>query len=101
MSTFKYVSSLWHKRLGHASMDLIHKLQAKELVRGLPQINKERAELCSNCVMGKQVRNFFKSKNQVSTSKPLELIHMDVYGPMRVLSIGESKYILILVDDYS
>src|SRR6185295_828043 len=100
LSTFKDVSSLWHKRLGHASMDLIHKLQAKELVRGLPQINKERTELCSHCVMGKQVRNSFKSKNQVSTSKPLELIHMDVCGPMRVQSIG-SKYILVLVDNYS
>ena len=38
LSTFKNVSFLWHKRLGHASMDLIHKLQAKELVRGLPYI---------------------------------------------------------------
>ena len=82
-------------------MDLIHKLQTKELVRGLPQINKERAELCSHCVMEKQVRSSFKSKNQVSTSKPLELIHMDVCGPMRVQSIGGSKYILVLVDDYS
>src|ERR1044071_7844465 len=82
-------------------MDLIYKLQTKELVRGLPQINKERAELCSHCVMGKQVRSSFKSKNQVSTSKPLELIHMDVCGPMRVQSIGGSKYILVLVDDYS
>src|ERR1044071_3485858 len=75
--------------------------KAKELVRGLPQINKERAELCSHYVMEKQVRNSFKSKNQVSTCKPLELIHMDVCGPMRVQSIGGSKYILVLVDDYS
>src|ERR1044071_7327378 len=87
--------------LGHASMDLIHKLQAKELVRGLPQINKERTELYSHCVMGKQVKNSFKSKNHVSTSNPLELIHMDICGPMRIQSIGGSKYILVLVDDYS
>src|ERR1044071_804130 len=75
--------------------------KAKELVRGLPQINKERAELCSHCVMEKQVRNSFKSKNQVSTSKPLELIHMYVCGSMRVQIIGGSKYIFVLVDDYS
>src|ERR1044071_9205740 len=51
--------------------------------------------------MGKHVRNSFKSKNQVSTFKLFELIHMDVCGPMRVQSIGGSKYILVLVDDYS
>src|ERR1044071_1263621 len=84
LSTFKDVSSLWHKKLGHASMNLIHKLQEKELVRGLLQINKERTELCSHCVLRKQVRNSFKSKNRVFTSKPLDLIHMDVCGPMRV-----------------
>ena len=69
-------------------------LNKTEFLRG-------RTELCSHRVMGKQVRNLFKSKNQVSTSKPLELIHMDVCGPMRVQSIGGSKYILVLMDDYS
>ena len=101
LSSFMDSSNLWHKRLGHASIDLIYKLQSKELVRGLPIINKERTELCSSCVMGKQVRSSFKPKNMVSTTKPLELIHMDLCGPMRTQSIGGSKYILVLVDDYS
>lgn len=42
LSSFMDSSNLWHKRLGHASIDLIYKLQSKELVRGLPIINKER-----------------------------------------------------------
>ena len=42
LSSFMDFSYLWHKRLGHASMDLIHKLQSKDLVRGLPRINKDR-----------------------------------------------------------
>ena len=34
-------------------------------------------------------------------SKPLELIHTDLCGPMNVDSIGGSKYMLTFTDDYS
>ena len=37
----------------------------------------------------------------MSTSKPLELIHMNLFGPTRVASLGRIHYALILVDDYS
>ena len=37
---------------------------------------------------GKQSKTTFKAKDIVSTSKPLELIHMDLFGPSRTLSFG-------------
>jgi len=37
----------------------------------------------------------------ISTSKPLELLHMDLFGPSRIKSFGENYYALIIVDDYS
>src|ERR1044071_8214932 len=49
LSTFKDVSFLCHKKLGHASMDLIHKLQTKEQVRGLPQKQRKNRTLFSLC----------------------------------------------------
>ena len=49
----------------------------------------------------KQVRNSFKSKNLVSTSRPLELLHIDIFGPMDVLSMGGKSYDFVIVDDYS
>ena len=47
------VSSLWHRRLGHASMDLMSKLIKKNLVKGLPKVNHERNKLCDACQLGK------------------------------------------------
>ena len=95
------ISWLWHRRLGHASMDLMSKLVRKDLVRGLPKIKFEITKLCDACQFGKQTRNFFKTKNVVTTTRPLELIHMDLFGPTRTSSLGRKKYGFIIVDDYS
>ena len=101
LSSMDEQSELWHQRLGHASFKLIHKLHQKELVRGLPKVNSKGTEICSECTKGKQVRSSFKSKDIVSSSKPLELLHMDLCGPMRVLSLGGNRYIFVIVDDFS
>ena len=63
LSSIEEQSDLGHQRLGHASSKLIHKLHQKELVRGLPKVNGNSRELCSDCAKGKQVRSSFKSKN--------------------------------------
>ena len=39
--------------------------------------------------------------NQVMTSHPGELLHMDTVGPARVRSVGGKWYILVIVDDFS
>jgi hypothetical protein len=40
-------------------------------------------------------------KNIMTTDKPLELLHMDLFGPIAYISISGSKYCLVIVDDYS
>jgi transposase InsO family protein len=47
------------------------------------------------------VGNAHHSKNVMTTSRPLELLHMDLFGPVAYLSIGGSKYGLVIVDDFS
>ena len=37
----------------------------------------------------------------VQTSRPLELLHIDLMGPTRVQSLGEKKYILVVVNDFT
>ena len=37
----------------------------------------------------------------VQTSRPLELLHIDLMGPVRVHSLGGKKYILVVVDDFT
>ena len=82
-------------------MEHLNKLISKDLVIGLPKLKFEKDRLCDACQKGKQVRVSFKSKNVVSTTRPLHLLHMDLFGPSRTMSFGENYYALVIVDDYS
>ena len=42
-----------------------------------------------------------ESKCGCSTSRPLELLHVDLMGPARTESIGGKRYIMVVVDDFS
>jgi len=72
----------WHKRLGHVSLSLLNKLISKDLVVGVPSIKFNNDKVCDACARGKQVRKSFKLKNCVSTTRPLELLHVDLCGPI-------------------
>jgi hypothetical protein len=37
----------------------------------------------------------------MTTERPLGLLHMNLFGPIAYISIIESKYGFIIVDDYS
>jgi transposase InsO family protein len=37
----------------------------------------------------------------MTTTRPLEMLHMDLFGPVAYISIGGNKYGLVIVDDYS
>jgi len=41
---------------------------------------------------GKIVKTSFKTKDIVSTSRPLELLHIDLFGPINTAFIYGSKY---------
>ena len=94
-------ADLWHRRLGYVSSSLLNKLISKDLVRGLPKLKFAENKICEVCVKGKQIRSSFKPKKQVTSSRTLELLHMDLCGPLKVQSINGKKYILVIVDDYS
>ncbi|GJZ51443.1 retrovirus-related pol polyprotein from transposon TNT 1-94 [Tanacetum coccineum] len=51
-------------------------------------------QLCSSCEVSKAKRSSFKSKTVPSSKGRLNLLHMDLCGPMRVASINGKKYIL-------
>ena len=82
-------------------MKTLSKLVKNDLVIGLPKLNFDKDKICDACQFGKQVRNSFKWKNLVFTSRPLELLHVDLFRPMDVLSMGGKSYGFVIVDDYS
>ena len=72
-----------------------------EAVRGLPIKKMELDHLCDACVKGKQTKSSFKTKNAVSTTQPLQLIHIDLFGPINVPSLGKKRFVCVIADDYS
>ncbi|KAJ9561348.1 hypothetical protein OSB04_006508 [Centaurea solstitialis] len=92
---------LWHKRLSHLNFKTLNQLCINNLVIGLPDFRYTKESLCSACEKGKQTRASFKSKQISSISSPLQLLHMDLFGPVNVQSIGGKKYTLVIVDEYS
>ncbi|GKC34512.1 retrovirus-related pol polyprotein from transposon TNT 1-94 [Tanacetum coccineum] len=87
-------------RLGHANMRLIQSLASKELVRNLPKLKFDQ-HFCDACKIEKQAHDSHKAKNVVSTTRCLQILHMDLFGPSAVWSYGGNLYTLVIVDDYS
>jgi len=52
-------------------------------VFGLPKLNFKKDKICVACQKGKQIKTSFKSKKIIYTTKPLEVLHMDLFGPSR------------------
>ncbi|GKE32031.1 retrovirus-related pol polyprotein from transposon TNT 1-94 [Tanacetum coccineum] len=92
---------LWHHRLSHLNFDYIKLLSNKDVMIVLPKLKYVKDQLCSSCEVSKAKRSSFKIKVVPSSKGWLNLIHMDLCGPMRVASINGKKYILVIVDDYS
>jgi len=96
-------SWLWHRRIAHIHMHHFNKLISNDVI-GLPKLKFEKDHVCEACQKGKQTKQTkqsFKLKNIVSTSIPLELLHMDLFGPSRTMSLGGNYYALVVVDYFS
>ncbi|GJW01302.1 retrovirus-related pol polyprotein from transposon TNT 1-94 [Tanacetum coccineum] len=53
------------------------------------------------CALGKSKKTSHQPKTKDTNQEKLYLLHMDLCGLMRVASINEKRYILVIVDDYS
>jgi hypothetical protein len=76
-------SWIWHRRMGHMHFDNLVKFNKREAIREMPQITKPINTLCKHCQQGKQTKARFKSK-EYSMTRPLEIVHTDLVGPVRI-----------------
>ena len=95
------VAWLWHNRFYHLNFHALEKLVKLNLVSDLPNIKFEMDHLCSACEVGKLKRASHRTKSDLSYTKPVQLLHVDLCGPIYVQSVGGRKYILALIDDFS
>ncbi|GJW48183.1 ribonuclease H-like domain-containing protein [Tanacetum coccineum] len=94
-------SNLWHRRLGHVNFKTINKLVKGNLVRGLPLKIFENDHICVACQKGKKHKASCKAKLVSSISQPLQMLHLDLFGPTSVKSINHKTYCLVVTDDFS
>jgi hypothetical protein len=79
----------------------LHKFQKDGNILGLTNIDFEKDRPCAACQTGKQVGAHHHAKNIMTTTRPLEILHMDLFGPVAYISISGNKYGPVIVDDYS
>ena len=97
--TTRHVSAsdeVWHQRLGHPNPHILQQLSSSRVII----INKRSKSLCESCQLAKSSRLPFSASVSVS-SRPLERIHCDVWGPSPVVSVQGFKYYVVLIDNYS
>nr|GEX63382.1 hypothetical protein [Tanacetum cinerariifolium] len=87
-------SWLWHQRLSHLNFDTINDLAKNDLVSGLLKFKYHKEHLCPSCEQGKSKRASHPPKPVPNSRQRLHLLHMDLYGPMRIASINEKRYFL-------
>jgi transposase InsO family protein len=86
--------------MGHLRFDNMIKASREDAVKDLPNIIKPSNPVCKNFHLGKQTKVRFKTK-QYSTSRPLDLVHIDLCGPTRTRSIQREHYFMLIIDGYT
>jgi len=92
---------LWHQKLGHLNMQGMKKAISLEAIRGIPKLQITEGSICGECQVGKKTRMSHPRLEHQGTSKVLELLYIDLMGPMQVANIGGKRYVLVVVDDFS
>lgn len=98
--TNQQLTELWHRRLGHVSIDKLRLLSNQYLVKGLPRFIVIDLPVCESCIKGKQKWEPHP-RRPTRSDKPLDLVFTYVCGPMEVPSFGQSLYFVTYIDDFS
>nr|GFB33006.1 retrovirus-related Pol polyprotein from transposon TNT 1-94 [Tanacetum cinerariifolium] len=85
---------------GYPDLFVVRQLR-NDLVAGLPKFKYHKEHLCPSCEQGKSKRASHPPKPVPNSRQRLHLLHMDLCGPMRIVSINGKRYILVIVNDYS
>jgi hypothetical protein len=94
-------AELVHRRMAHVSFEALARMAANKAVKGLGitagQFRRHQSDPCASCIKGKLAQAPFARSS--SYSRPLELVHSDICGPLSPASVGGSRYMISLVDD--
>ena len=72
----------------------------EKMVTGLHKLNKDHSSICKGRALGKNTKSPFRDSTR-KTNNVLELVHLDLCGPMSVPSLGGFWYYILFIDDFS
>jgi len=84
-------SRIWHRRLAHMNPTAI-----KSLVKGYTNDDS----MCTVCIQAKHKQKFIKVPVK-HTTKPFELVNSDMCGPFSTPTLGDNRYNILFIDDYT
>ena len=87
--------------MGHFSYKHLSIISKHESVLGILKLSIVCNVVCGPCLLGKQTKAKHPGIQTSTTSRPLELLHLDLIGPTRTESLGGKRYIMVVVDDFT
>lgn len=93
---------LWHQRYGHIGCDSLRELVRFDMVKGLTLTDFDKDTIvCEPCLSGKIGKLPFAPVEERRSSRPLELIHSDVCGPITPRTWDGKRFVVTFTDDFS
>lgn len=95
-------NQLWHQRFGHMNYNYLMKMARENRIKlNLKEARQERDRVCEVCIISKQTRASHSRIIGRRSTKPLELVHSDVCGPISPETHDGKKYFVSFIDDYT
>ncbi len=83
-------ATFWDERFGHLNMVSLKELNA--MVDGMNLKEVPLHNICEACIKGKHKKTSFPKDGVTRASQLLEIVHTDVYRPMKATSHGGARY---------
>ncbi|KAF7372370.1 Retrotransposon Ty1-copia subclass [Mycena venus] len=87
----------WHQWMGHTDVCIIKRMADKGLVDSLTLVNRRLRGMCKDCILGKHDKMPFNDE-VVHETKPLERVHLDLWGKARTPSWSGAVYMMLVSD---
>ena len=85
----------------HASYKHLSIVSKHESVLGILKLNKVNNVVYGLCQLGKQTKTKHPGTQTSATSRPLEILHLDLMVLTRIESLGGKRYIIVMVDHFT
>ena len=90
-----------HRAFGHANKETLRKLIKKYHFAGVTEDHVKLLQPCEACMLGKAHKAAKKRESDNKAASFGFRLCADCTGPFRTASIGGSKYLLVIIDEFS